>query len=67
MKWISVEDKLPQNDGQYCVVSNGVTQVAAIWYEEFFYPDETMSNPTHWKPVKLKFQLSWRKNEKRRR
>lgn len=61
MKWISVKDKMPQNYGDYCVVSDGVIQVAALWYDEFCYVDQILSHPIQWKPIKIKFKLSWPK------
>ena len=52
-KWISVEEKLPENDSNCIVFSSGDVKEAHFFFGRFFDPieDYMQYNATHWMPL----------------
>ena len=48
--WISVEDRLPENDGTVLVAST-CGNVFTGWWDEHWRVIETFSEVTHWMPL----------------
>ena len=57
MKWIGVEDRLPEKDGEYIVyqetrdyvsIENYADSYPVKWYNAFFPEDECYYYITHW-------------------
>ena len=52
MKWISVKDRMPENDDEILISGNGYVWVG-YYREDSFWTDQNMPirNITHWMPI----------------